>query len=499
MTSVPHTSIRAALNDEQLLGAILKGNSWKAWRCLLIASMGERLTKSERALFKQLTQREKEPLRRVEEFVGVVGRRGGKSRAISVLATYIAALCEHPSLVPGERGVLLIIAADQRQAQITLDYCEGNFQQSPILAQLVEARTQRALRLSNGIDIEVRASDLRTLRGPTFIGVIADELAFWSTNEYAANPDTEILDAVRPGLATTGGPLFMISSPYARRGALWDLFEKHFGPEGDEAILVARGSSREFNPTLKESVVTRAYERDQASAQAEYGAEFRSDLEAFVNADAVNNCVVKGLYERKPVRGVQYVGFCDPSGGSQDSFTLAIGHKDHGRQIIIVDAIREVTPPFDPSSVCEEYARLLHSYQVGTVHGDRYAGMWPVEQFNRFSIRYEQSAKPKSDLYVDMLPLLNSAQVHLIEHTRTVNQIISLERRTARSGKDSIDHPPGHHDDCANAVAGLCSTINNAPSINYAAWSDRTDDDPDGVEGWRRLARSIYYTSHGLR
>jgi hypothetical protein len=30
-----------------------------------------------------------------------------------------------------------------------------------------------------------------------------------------------------------------------------------------------------------------------------------------------------------------------------------------------------------------------------------------------------------------------------------------LERRTARSGKDSIDHPPGAHDDVANAVAGV--------------------------------------------
>jgi hypothetical protein len=380
-----------------------------------------------------------------------------------------------------------------------LDYIEANFQQSPILRQLAETRSQRALRLSNGTDIEVRASDLRTLRGPTFIACIADELAFWSTNEWAANPDTEILDAVRPGLATTGGPLFMISSPYARRGALFDLYAANFGPDGDPAILVAQGSTRTFNPTLSESVVTRAYQRDQASAEAEYGAQFRSDLESFVNPAAVQACVVVGLFERKPVRGVQYVGFCDPSGGSQDSFTLAIGHKDHGRQIIVLDCLREATAPFDPLTVVEEFSRTLHDYRIGTVHGDRYAGEWPRESFNRFSIRYEQSAKPKSDLYVDLLPLINSGQVHLIEHTRAINQIISLERRTARSGKDSIDHPPGHHDDCANAIAGLCSTIANAPSINYAAWSDRSDDDPDGVEGWRRLARSIYYNSHGLR
>jgi hypothetical protein len=116
--------------------------------------------------------------------------------------------------------------------------------------------------------------------------VIGDESGFWYSNEDSSNPDSAILDAVRPGLATTRGPLILISSPYARRGVLWDAFRKNYGPNGDPAILVAKGSSREFNPSLPESVVTRAYERDSASASAEYGGEFRSDLEAFVSREA---------------------------------------------------------------------------------------------------------------------------------------------------------------------------------------------------------------------
>jgi hypothetical protein len=357
--------------------------------------------------------------------------------------------------------------------------------------------------LSNGIDVEVRASDFRTLRGPTYVCAIGDESAFWDTSEDAANPDREILDAVRPGLATTDGPLFLISSPYARRGVLWDLYSRHFGPDGDPAILVAQGSTRTFNPTLKESVVTRAMERDAASAAAEYLAQFRDDLENFVNAEAVQACVVPNLFERPPVRGVQYQAFTDPSGGSADSFTLCIGHVDHSRhRLIVIDAIREAIPGrsggFNPAGIVEEFSRLLSSYRVGTVYGDKYAGMWPVEQFARFSIRYEQSAKPKSDLYVDLLPLLNSGQVHLLDHPKTVNQICSLERRTAGSGRDSIDHPPNGHDDLANAVAGLASVLTHLPTINYQAWSDRSDSDPDGVESWRRFARKVYYQSHGM-
>ena len=215
-----------------------------AWRVLLIAAMGEPLNDDERALFAKLTGREREPLQRIEEAVFVIGRRGGKSRTMATLAAYIVGLCKHP-LVRGERGVLLCIAPDQRQAAIVLDYTTAAFEQSPILRQLIVNRTTDTLELSNGISIEVRASSFRRLRGPTFVAVICDEAAFWFSDELAANTDSEIVNAVRPGLATTGGPLIIASSPYAKAGLVWELHRAHYGAEGDPLILVAQGASRD--------------------------------------------------------------------------------------------------------------------------------------------------------------------------------------------------------------------------------------------------------------
>jgi hypothetical protein len=494
----PSITLRKALADPLLLGSTLAGDSWIAWRTLLIASMGEELDDQERALFKQLTGgREHEPNHLVEEFVGVIGRRGGKSRSISVLATYIAGLCEHPALVPGERGVLLIIAPDTSQADITLDYIEANFKGSPILNQLIESRVQRALRLTNHIDIEVRASDFRRLRGPTFIGCICDEVAFFLSSESSSNPDSEILASVRPGLATTNGPLFMISSPYARRGELWRLFNKHFGPAGDPLILVAQGASRTFNPSLPQSVVDRAMERDQASALAEFGAEFRRDIESFVSIEAVNACVCLNERERAPKPGLNYVAFADPSGGSNDSMTLAIGHFDSARDVVVVDALREAKPPFSPEQVVQEFSGLVKSYGVAKIMGDRYAGIWPVEQFGKFGITYEQAAKPKSDLYVSLLPLLNSARIDLLDHPRLINQLLGLERRSVRGGRDSIDHAPGGHDDICNSVAGLAS-IAISPygnyDLQYRGFNDDDPSDPDGARAFRvqQLMQHIY-------
>ena len=133
--------------------------------------------------------------------------RRRKVQGNSDTATYIAGLCDHrDALVPGERGVLLCVALDQRVAKIILYYAEACFERSPILKQLIANRTADALELTNGITLEVRPASFRKLRGPTYIAVFADELAFWYVDAAYANPDVEILNAVEPGLATTGTP-----------------------------------------------------------------------------------------------------------------------------------------------------------------------------------------------------------------------------------------------------------------------------------------------------
>src|ERR1700756_2878921 len=411
---IPRVPLREALLDPNLLGTAIAGDSWRSWRTLLIAAMGEELRENEREIFSQLTGREREPLRRVDEFAAVIGRRGGKSRAMATLATYIAGLCDHrDALVPGERGVLLCVALDQRVAKIILDYAEACFERSPILKQLIVNRTADALELANGITLEVRPASFRKLRGPTYVAVIADELAFWYVDAAYANPDVEILNAVEPGLATTGGPLILASSPHARRGVLWEGFKRHYGTGGDPLILVAHGASRTLNPSLPQRVVDRALEKDRTRATAEYLAEFRTDVEGFVALEVVESCV-GGYREMLPAAGTRYGAFVDPAGGSgPDAMTLAIAHKPRPDDRIIIDAVREMRPPFNPTIVVDEFAELLKAYGVTKVVGDPYGGEFVKEPFRKHGISYELCKQPKSDLYRDLLPSLNSGQIVL--------------------------------------------------------------------------------------
>jgi hypothetical protein len=83
-------SMREALESRAYFGRLLNGDTWRAWRVLLIAIAGEELTASERAIFRTLTNREREPVEQVEEFWGVIGRRGGKTRAMAVLGAFVA-------------------------------------------------------------------------------------------------------------------------------------------------------------------------------------------------------------------------------------------------------------------------------------------------------------------------------------------------------------------------------------------------------------------------
>jgi hypothetical protein len=445
-------SMREALTDPDYFGALLAGDSWASWRVLLIAIVGEDLTEDERVVFESLTGRPQEPGEVVEEFWAVIGRRGGKTRAMAILAAYLATCVDHrAALAPGEKGVVPILAASVSQAANAFAFIEGIFAHSLSLKDLVVSVTADTIVLSTGVDIRVRPASYRTIRGTTCVAAICDEIAFWRS-EDSSNPDREILKALRPSLATTGGPLICISSPHSKRGELYTTFRRHYGPNGDPLVLVAKAPSRAMNATLPQRVIDRATEADPEAASAEYLAEFRGDLEVFVSREAIEACVTTGVTVRAPLDSVNYRAFVDPSGGSNDSMTLAISHQEGNRAIL--DCVLEKRAPFSPDNVVSEFAATLKSYRISSVTGDRYAGEWPRERFQVHGIRYEPAEMNRSELYLAFLPLLNSGRVDLLDNSRMVSQFCGLERRTSRAGRDTVDHPPGAKDDLCNSTAG---------------------------------------------
>ena len=158
---------------------------------------------------------------------------------------------------------------------------------------------------------------------------------------------------------------------------------------------------------------------------------------------------------------------------------LAIGHIEDG--VAVLDALRERKPPFSPEDVTLEFADLLKSYRITKIQGDRYGGEWPRDRFRAHGLDYEPAETSKSDLYRDLLPVINSHKLELLDDARLIAQIAGLERRTARGGRDSIDHAPGTQDDFANATAGLVAILS----------ADANDYDSRSFPGYRVRTKTL--------
>jgi hypothetical protein len=470
-----------------MAAAGLVGTTWRAWHAFLAALFRLKLDAEQLATFQRHTERDDPPvLHLIREAWMSVGRRGGKSIIAAVVGLFKAVTFDASQLARGETAVVMLLAADRRQARTVLNYLKGlcslpEFKDFVfrVLADRIEFRT--------GVNVEVHTASYRTTRGYTLVGIICDEIAFWRTDDGSANPDSEVLAALRPGMATVPGALLLcLSSPYAAKGELFKAHERYFG-RPEPRVLCWNADTRSMNPTVPDDEIERTFEDDPISAASEYGrdgrVQFRRDVEAFLDGDAIRAVTMQDRRELPPQSGTRYLAFVDPSGGSQDSFTLAIAHADS--ETAILDAVREVRPPFSPDGVVQQFADLLKSYSITKVVGDRYAGEWPRERFRVHGIEYQPSDKTKSDIYRELVAPINGGRVELLDLPVLRAQLIALERRVARGGKDSIDHGPGGRDDVANAVAGALIRVMPAaagqrsrPRVYFPGMKEETDTMP---------------------
>ena len=454
--------IEEVFTNPRLLGNAFKDRStWAVWFCFFRAFFGLPLSEDEKQVYYECTARTLLPEGPHKEAWLVCGRRAGKSRALAFIAVFLSCFCDWADcLALGERGTLLVVATDRRQARVIFRYIYTLLASVPELAAMIVRETAEIVELSNGIAIEIATASFRSIRGPTLIAALLDEAAFWRC-EDSSNPDHEILQAVRPALATTGGPLLVASSPYAKRGILWNAFRRHYGEPGN--ILVWKAETRRMNPTVPQSVIDEALEADASAAAA----EFRDDLESFVSAEAVDAVVMKGVRQLSPNRSFRHVGFVDAAGGSGgDSMTLAIAHYDYKESCTVLDAVYERQPPFSPESVVSEFAGIFKTYGVSRIQSDKWGGQFVVEAFQRNGIQLEPAELTKSGFYGELLPLINSRRCRIPENKRLISQLTNLERRVGRgTGKDSIDHPVGLHDDVANACAGAIVLATQKPPM----------------------------------
>lgn len=434
--------------------------SWRRWMVFLRAVWGLPI-KSEfgRKLVKECTGRDAAKLnpKGFGTVLCLCGRRSGKSRIAGVIAGYLGALAGLESkLDAGERGMIAVVSPSRLQGRIVRNYIRAIYDSPMLNAEVIKERSEDAFQLKNGNRIEILASDYRSVRGYTLLGVVVDEIAFMGLAESSKiRTDYQIVRSLEPALATTGGKLIAISSPYGKTGWAYDTFKRHFGNDRSRDVLVWNAPSRLMNPTLPQSVIDRALAEDLAAAKSEYLAEFRDDICAFVSLELLQNLVIKGRHENIRMPGNQYMAFVDLSGGRNDASALCIAHRD-GKNKVVIDVLDWHPSPNNPFAVVGVMAERLKEWGIGRVTGDNFSADFASQAFKDKGVSYSPCDKNKSALYAELLPVLSSGNIELLDNERMVKQLASLERRTRAGGKDVIDHPQKAHDDLANAVAGVC-------------------------------------------
>ncbi len=280
-------NIIEAIADPQLFKPFLGDDleSWRNWLTALRALYGLPLTEDEHELLKRCTGRDpmRLPADGFDAALFLTGRRSGKSRNAAIIGAFEATCAGHETkLAKGEQGLVSISAPSKRQGHIVKGYLRAIFD-TPLLAGELEGEDSEGFHLSNGTRIEVMSGDWRTIRGFTLLAAVVDEACFFGCDEESKiRSDTELVRAIKPALATVGGKLVLISSPYAKRGYCFNQWKRNYG-NNVGTMLVWCCPSRTMNPTLPQSVVDEALAEDLASAKAEYLGEWRDDIGSYLS------------------------------------------------------------------------------------------------------------------------------------------------------------------------------------------------------------------------
>ena len=453
-------SILDAIDDQNLLGTAIKdAATFTSWRALFAALFGLRMSEPEAEVFRTCTGLTDLPTAAFNILWLIIGRRGGKSFAMALVAVYLSVFRDwRPFLSPGERAVVLLVAADREQAKILRNYVGGLLTNNRLLAQHVLGQTAESIELKGSVVIEIATCSFRAVRGRSVCVALLDETAFWRS-EATANPDREVWRAIRASMAQFGSHSVAIiaSSPYARKGLLYDGWKTHFA-KADATNLVWQAPTKVMNPTISDSFIAAEYVADPVSAASEYGAAFRSDVESFVDLAVVEAVVDEGTFERPPVDGcglrrlLRPLGWCgrlDDAGDRPHGGPLRSPRRGARAQASLLARGRRdrVRSPSSERMVSNRFWAIV-------MQG---CGRASVSSCTASSTRRRRDPKAIST-ETCCLSLTVVVSGSSISREQSHRSPLSSDA-PARGGRDSIDHGPGGHDDCANVVAGVCAIV----------------------------------------
>ncbi len=456
---------------------LLHENNWSlAQRAAVKAIYGLPLDDEEMVIYRKATGRSEYPRVEQDEATFICGRRAGKTSRVACGIAIFEAFRLH-GVPTGEHAYIAIVAPVKRQAKIAFRFLRNFLLDSPLLKKYVLKIHKDEIELSNGVIIACWPCNLVTVRGSSVICAILDEVAFWQHEETSANPEAEVLDALRPSMATLSNTkLIKISTPFRKEGLLWDEYQRR----NELGHFVWQLSSAEMNPSISAAFLEKQRNRGEEKFRREYLAEFTDHVSRWINSNVLDACIAKGTTELPPRKGVRFVAAVDPA-FKRDDFALCIAERANDGTISLALLRTWTGKPNEPlgfEAVCREIARILKSYGINTLVGDQHCAAVIAQAFLKLGINYREftfTTASKMDLFTNVKHLLLQRQIQLLDDPELLRQLRGLEEHRTSSGNVEIRTAARVKDDlvCATVLAAYELSNQNVdvrtlvPSLGY--------------------------------
>ncbi|HVW26233.1 MAG TPA: hypothetical protein VHC69_12745 [Polyangiaceae bacterium] len=476
-------SAAAAFRDPVEWEATLPGvrPSSPAWRATIKAIYGTPLEPAELALFTKLSGGRPPPSGGTNEFLGVIGRRGGKSETISRVAVFEALHGNHAvALAPGQVGLIPVISPLREQSAEIIRYVKG-LCELPAVKKRVARVLAESVEFKTGVTVAVMTADAVNVSGPTVVTAIRDEWAKWPGDE-STMPDREIENSLRPALAPVEGAprrrLIGITSSYIQEGLAFETDRDHFG-RADSPVLVVRGATATYNPNIDRAWLAREKARiGDATFAREYLGEWQPAIvEGYFPATLVTACVDGGRVSSPPVAGVTYYAAIDAAFRG-DLFALAVAHREQrpgAAPLTVVDGVWTWRAPRGEPLPVEETvaacASIIKPYGALTF-ADQFALDPLKEAFARYQVYLQEApwtATTKPTRFSSVRADMTNGRVRLPDDSALVRELCNIRARLLRSGGEHIEARSGTDDRVHAAVLAASEAMTRQPDLREAA------------------------------
>jgi len=410
----------------------------------------------------------------------IIGRRGGKTTLSAMLAIFGSIKTNwKPYLTKTPSATVAVLSHTKELSEEILDIIRQLVEESEVLSRLIDPNkknTQSTFNLKipfiektnsgteyiqySRVTIKVGAASKKTIRGRAIPVLLCDEIAFWGTEENAAERDEDILRAARPSLLQFKDKslLMKLSSPGIKQGVLYNEWEKR--EELPDTYITFKAPSWVWNTILAEKDFQEEHKLDPVGFATEFRADFVDSISNFILPEFVDLCTFKGATFHPPEpkgTDVVYSAAIDAAfKGDRFTFTLegAIGGKI--KQYVMKDWKGTRKTPVKSSEVAEYIRNVCLQYGISRVHADQFAFQPLREIFEQYGITLMETTftnKFKKQIYFNLKKLIHNQQLDLLHHEQLLKEIKQLQVEQTSTGTVRIGHPPGGHDDCADSTA----------------------------------------------